>query len=614
MSAQTLEDELAQKWAPVLRLQVQEEECGDGEPYEPIDMDAVLGNVEVAFRGPWDRVNLVSVGPSADEISEGFTDYHLDFPGDALNPGCDYEKWGRRITEDLAPTAYARVVTEPEKPGQLALQYWFYYVFNDFNNLHEGDWEMIQLNFAASGVEEALDQNPTALGYSQHSGAEKADWGEEKLAVVDGTHPVVYPAAGSHANYFTSTLFLGRSAAQGVGCDDTTGPSRDLRPQVRTIPTEPEDYLEEYEWLGFEGRWGELQPSFFNGPTGPNEKRQWTEPISWSEDSWRDKSFAAPAATLLGNSATDFFCEAVEFGSGLLTQALRDPLPLALTLLGLAGLIAYGAVKTQWEPGAPLRLERRRAWGQIVSASRRMYWTHKRLFAGIGLVFIPLGAIIALFQALIFRLTPLSGALDSAGESNTFVVTLALLLGLAFNITGLAIVQVVTARAMVFIDEGGTLTAREAYHRVNGRIGSLVGAVVLVAAAVTLLFLSVFLVPIGIWLLARWMFANQAVELEGRSAVGAIHRSATLVKGHWWRTAAVGLTVNALGLLVGPLIGALLLFVTDASFHTVNLVAALIYTVTIPFVAIVTCYLYFDVSVRQRLEADVLHADVLPKE
>ena len=78
-----------------------------------------------------------------------------------------------------------------------------------------------------------------SVGYSQHEGSEKATWGDEKLELVDGTHPVVYPAAGSHANFFESALFLGSSAEQGVGCDDTTGPSFDIQPVVRTIPSDP---------------------------------------------------------------------------------------------------------------------------------------------------------------------------------------------------------------------------------------------------------------------------------------------------------------------------------------------------------------------------------------
>jgi hypothetical protein len=93
------------------------------------------------------------------------------------------------------PAAYARVVTDPTHRGQLALQYWFFYVFNDFNDKHEGDWEMFQLDFDAATAQQALRQKPALVGYSQHEGAESAHWGDSKLELVDGTHPVVYPAA-----------------------------------------------------------------------------------------------------------------------------------------------------------------------------------------------------------------------------------------------------------------------------------------------------------------------------------------------------------------------------------------------------------------------------------
>jgi hypothetical protein len=52
---------------------------------------------------------------------------------------------------------------------------------------------------------------PALVGFSQHEGAESAHWGDSKLEIVDGTHPVVYPALGSHANYFTAALHLGRA-------------------------------------------------------------------------------------------------------------------------------------------------------------------------------------------------------------------------------------------------------------------------------------------------------------------------------------------------------------------------------------------------------------------
>ena len=101
----------------------------------------------------------VKIGPAADDLVDRY-DYHLDFPGNALDPGCDYELWARRLTTGSAPTVYAHVATDPSHPEQLALQYWLFYPFNVFNNLHEGDWEMIQLVFAARDAREALDEEP----------------------------------------------------------------------------------------------------------------------------------------------------------------------------------------------------------------------------------------------------------------------------------------------------------------------------------------------------------------------------------------------------------------------------------------------------------------------
>ena len=288
-AAADLADEtaLAERYAPVVRLVAQAQECGYGESYTPIDLDVLFDEPTVALRGPWGP-DLVKIGPAAADLSAERFEYHLDFPGNPLQPGCGYERWGQRVTKGTAPTVYAHVAAEPGRPGKLSLQYWFYYVFNDWNNTHEGDWEMIQLVFDAADAKEALGRRPAIVGYSQHEGAEQADWGDDKLELVGGTHPVVYPAAGSHANFYEDALFLGSSASEGVGCDDTTGPSRQLRPAVRTIPSDAAAAQDRFPWIGFEGRWGELQRSIFNGPTGPNLKSQWTRPIEWSEG-WRER-------------------------------------------------------------------------------------------------------------------------------------------------------------------------------------------------------------------------------------------------------------------------------------------------------------------------------------
>jgi hypothetical protein len=57
--------------------------------------------------------------------------------------------------------------------------------------------------------------------------------------------------------------------------------------------------------------------------------------------------------------------------------------------------------------------------------------------------------------------------------------------------------------------------------------------------------------------------------------------------------------VTGLALLLGPLVGALLLFLTSASFDVVNLVSDFVYVFSLPFAALATTYLYFDLLARQ---------------
>ena len=174
---------------------------------------------------------------------------------------------------------------------------------------------MIQLVFDADDAREALARSRSRSGTARTRGPSGPTGRTTRSSTVVGTHPVVYPAAGSHANKFTEALYLGSSAEAGVGCDDTRGPHRELRPSVKTIPSDAAAAGDAFPWITFEGRWGELQKAFYNGPTGPNLKTQWTTPIEWSEG-WRDRSYAVPTGGVLGTSATDLFCSGVEQGPG----------------------------------------------------------------------------------------------------------------------------------------------------------------------------------------------------------------------------------------------------------------------------------------------------------
>ncbi|MEQ8833530.1 MAG: hypothetical protein RIG88_07950 [Roseitalea porphyridii] len=596
---------LAQRYAPVVRLQERpvDGRCSEGEPYEPVDVSILFDNEEVALRGPWDRTNVVQIGPSAERLSRGLWGYHLDFPGDPLDPGCGYAEWAERISAGTPPTVYARVVSEPGFPDRIALQYWFYYVFNDWNNNHEGDWEMIQIVFPAGSAQEALGVSPEQVGYSQHSSAERAEWGDDKLELVDGTRPVVHPAAGSHANFYGERIYLMRSEAEGMGCDDAGGDHRELRPAIDVIPTARADYLVTHPWLGFDGRWGEQQSGVFNGPTGPNEKFQWTQPISWSMESWRDRSFSVPSGGLTGTRATDFFCGSVAAGSELLRRAKANPGPVGLLLAALVVLLVWSIRRTRWQPTGTRDLEAPRAWGQQVSTATLLMRERPRLFLGIGLLFIPLGLLITFLQFVLFQLTALETLLEEAGGDNAVVGSLALSIGLFFAILGLALVQAAVARAVRELVAGRPVTPLGAYRSVLGDGRVLVRALAIAVVLQVALQFSLVLLPVAIYLLVRWSLLAVVVGAEGDTGVSPLRRSAQLTRGDWLRVAVMVVGVTGAALFLGPAVGTLALILTDAAFGVVNLVAAAVYVAAVPVAALALTYLYHDLRAEEQAAA-----------
>ncbi len=604
------EQQLAERYAPVVRV-VSHTSCPPGEPYLPIDVDVLFDEPTVALRGPWGGGDLVKIAPSADDLAKGLWEYHLDFPGNPLDPGCEYLRWERRITGSTEPAVYAHVARDPEHPDKLALQYWFFYVFNDWNNLHEGDWEMIQLVFDTGSVAGALKQAPAEIGYSQHEGAERAAWTDDKLERLGGTHPVVHPAAGSHANFFGEALYLGSSAQEGVGCDDTRGPTFDVHPVVRSIPSDTAKADQRFPWIAFEGRWGELRPAFFNGPTGPNLKSQWTAPIAWSEG-WRTRSYTVPGGSAFGPAATSFFCRAVGGGSVAVVQLVDHPFEFTVVLGVLALALIFLLSRTTWRPSAPLHVGRRRAWGQILAASGRMYVKRIGLFVGMGVLFVPISLLVALLQALVLHATSVLGV-QTGGETNGVLALVVLTIGTALTLLGLGLVQAAAARALVELDAGRAVGPLRAYRLALDSVAPLFGALLLATLVVSLAASSIYLLPIGIWLAGRWALIAPVIELESASALGALRRSGRLVRGRWLKVATIIVAGAAIVLLAGPIIGMLLILGTNAPFWLVNVIAGIVYAVTMPFVALTTAYVYFDARARTELAAEQI-GPVLPAE
>lgn len=87
----------------------------------------------------------------------------------------------------------------------LCLQYWFFYGYNDWAtsyggmNDHEGDWEGMYYFFELDAADKPQEP-PAYVTYVGHHSRLTKPWGHHDIT-LEGSHPVGYVAAGSHATY-----------------------------------------------------------------------------------------------------------------------------------------------------------------------------------------------------------------------------------------------------------------------------------------------------------------------------------------------------------------------------------------------------------------------------
>ena len=182
----------------------------------------------------------------------------------------------------LGYTVYAHVY--PQGADYIGVQYWFFYVYNDAGlNQHEGDWEMVEIILNRS------TEQPISAAYSQHFGGEVAAWAD--VEKTNTTHPNVYVAKGSHANYFRP--YQGKVGLENdeVANDGFVLPYND--------PTVTFELLGELgagnhsisqDWIEYGGRWGNWTNLAdaaigFAGPYGPGHQdnsEKWFSPAAWA--------------------------------------------------------------------------------------------------------------------------------------------------------------------------------------------------------------------------------------------------------------------------------------------------------------------------------------------
>lgn len=223
---------------------------------------------------------------------------------------------------------YAHVIfgdenSNPLPPGDYRrddaiIQYWMFYYYNDFRNVHEMDWEVAMVHVRDT----AGTWQPVQAGFSAHLSGSRLSWSD---LGTEGDSLLVFVAAGSHAQYFEhrengyktvyhalarwpvlerlvrntiGRLGLGRYITKRmIDVVPPVGIGSHVRPEVRVTPTTASRDDPQWWWLNYEGKWGQMAPGVISiaaweptilrhGPRGPwvshpGPPNRWFDPFNW---------------------------------------------------------------------------------------------------------------------------------------------------------------------------------------------------------------------------------------------------------------------------------------------------------------------------------------------
>ena len=206
---------------------------------------------------------------------------------------------------DYTRVCYARAVHDANS-NRLLIQYWYAYLYNDFWNYHEMDWEAVMVVLSLeNGVAEPITCASSAhhIGYKlPWADVEKANDNLEKSDA--GTHPVIYVAHGSHANYFygpgryftapeivsRAARYLQKDGRELIDFVEAWNSNTAFLVEAEEIPNDSNgQWSGDWRWLNQQGRWGsagDWDLEFGDaGPYGPQRNEaKWGTPFAWIEN------------------------------------------------------------------------------------------------------------------------------------------------------------------------------------------------------------------------------------------------------------------------------------------------------------------------------------------
>lgn len=259
------EKTLAERFAPILLFDSRE-------VFRPISREQYLNTTAlrveskenyppiapVDIRSP----SLGDLGPTPRCAALGACKFYLDIRG--LDPWRRRDRIGyvniaRNLAATKTPTVYW---TFQAGKTEVAVQYWFLYLFNDWFNRHESDWEQVTIRFTRSRCVSRPDRSsPMDVVYSSHESGEYRRWRRLSEPLERrGLHVVVHVARGSHANYFTGgPRFISHAVSRRILRHEfnfkVKVPRRDTTDDAG-VHLEPDDYmLRQLDAPVFAGDW-----------------------------------------------------------------------------------------------------------------------------------------------------------------------------------------------------------------------------------------------------------------------------------------------------------------------------------------------------------------------
>lgn len=229
---------LARKYAPVLRL-------ASRERYHPLRLEDYLTRTVLRSGSP-PHGTIAQTRPTLFSLPVTSAPTYLDLRGAQPNSQAStYPKIEHQLRlRRPRPTVYFHLVSQPSQ-GRVAIEYWLFYLYNDFYDRHEADWE---------GVTVVLrDGVPLGATYSQHQGRKWIAWSALRRSAK---HPLVYVARGSHAEYPKAGRYsirvcwtkFGRHCAPTPRVDTADGGGSKLAPAAYD--------LQPFAGTGYTGSWG----------------------------------------------------------------------------------------------------------------------------------------------------------------------------------------------------------------------------------------------------------------------------------------------------------------------------------------------------------------------